>query len=526
MKKSLLTISFFFTCALIMAQTYHVGTDIQKRKVLLEEYTGLNCGHCPEGHLVAKTLLNSMPGQAFAVNIHTGSYAVPSSDEPDYRIDEGDSLAALFNVDSYPSGTINRTDFAGDGQYLLSRSDWVEGAGIINKKDAPVNLYVKSIYDGNTRILTVHVEGYFTADAQNADQHINVVLTQDYIKGYQNGSSEGSDYIHMHMLRAYISPLWGDAISNAKKGEYFSKDYTYTLPAAIKDVTLKPEDIRIIAFVTSGKTNVLNAEGGKPGYVNFGTEMAGEISTPDMPIGVHYGYNFFEIKLKNNSASETNTATFNVTVNDVTTEHTVNCTIDPFEQGLITVPATYEFTDKGKAKYSIQLTKMNGMDVTATALTGSFTKPIETANSVKVKFTTDCAASQNRFMLKDADGNIIKEYGPYKDGASNSVDEEITGLEEGKTYCFEITDSWGDGLFDTTNGSLITHTSANKLIDQFYRISGFGTRSFFKSTSATGITEMNTDKKHDTYIYTLDGRRVSHQTKGIYITGGKKIIER
>jgi hypothetical protein len=102
-----------FLCNVRMHRHIHVGTDVQKKNVLLEEYTGLNCGHCPEGHIVAKTLLNSMPGHAFAVNIHTGTFATPSSDEPDYRIAEGDSLGDYFKSEEagYPSASVNRYDF-------------------------------------------------------------------------------------------------------------------------------------------------------------------------------------------------------------------------------------------------------------------------------------------------------------------------------------------------------------------------------------------------------------------------------
>jgi hypothetical protein len=530
MKKILLSIIVLCFCAMSNAQTYTVGTDVQKKNVLLEEYTGLNCGHCPEGHIVAKTLLNSMPGHAFAVNIHTGTFATPSSDEPDYRIAEGDSLGDYFKSEEagYPSASVNRYDFDNEDFYLQGRSTWISSAETIRNQYAPVNLYVKSVYDGSNNTLTVHVEGYFTMKSQEADQRINVILTQDYIKGYQNGSSLSYDYIHMHMLRDFISPLWGDVIDSPAQGKYFSKDYTYVMPESINDVKLKQEDINVIAFVTVGKTDVQNVEGGKPEYVNYAEQMSGELSAPDIPIGVHYGYNYFEVKVKNNSSKQLTSAVFKVTVNDVTTEKTVECSVNPFELSQVIVPATYSFNEKGKAKYSITLIKMNDEAVTSDTLSGSFSKPIETNNTVQLKFTTDYKASQNRFMLKDGDGNIIKEYGPYEDGSSTAVDETINNLEEGKTYCFEITDSWGDGIFDGVSGSLITHTGAGKLIDQFYRISDFGTRSFFKSTTSDGIEDINKDNSNNHNIYTIDGRKVNNGSanlqKGIYIKDGKTVV--
>ena len=58
----------------------------------------------------------------------------------------------------------------------------------------------------------------------------------------------GDEYVHRHMLRGFITPLWGDTLDTAKQGTYFARDYTITLPEAIKDVTVKAEDIEVIAL--------------------------------------------------------------------------------------------------------------------------------------------------------------------------------------------------------------------------------------------------------------------------------------
>jgi len=49
-------------------------------------------------------------------------------------------------------------------------------------------------------------------------------------------------------------------------------------------------------------------------------------------------------------------------------------------------------------------------------------------------------------LLKDADGNTLREFGPYQDGVSATYEETVEGLDEGKTYCIEILDSAGDGF--------------------------------------------------------------------------------
>ena len=513
-------------CSVASAQpAYTVPTTVSKKKILLEEFTGANCFWCSEGHKMAKYLLRAFPDSAYVVNIHTGGYAPTTGYEGGFRIAEGDSIGREFNADEagYPSGMVNRHDF---GQYTLSRSLWRDAAEILHAEDAPVNLQVRSAYDGQTGKLTVHVEGYFTAAKQAADQRLNVIWTQDDIIGYQNNGGRGDDYHHQHMLRGFISPLWGDVISNARQGEYFSKDYEMTLPEDVKGVKALPEDIQVIGFITTGRDEVLNVDGGKPSYSNYAESEAGELYVPDMTIGTRYGFNFFETYLKNHSTRVITSATFDVTVNGITTETTIDCQIGQFEtSGILHVPANLTFAEKGKTKYEVKLTKLNGVPVEGSSISGGFQAPIYTNSSVKVQIATDFKSSDNLFRLLDGDGNVLKVYGPFDDGKQSVVEEEISNLEEGKTYCIEIYDETGDGLLEGAKGYLITRTGTNKLIDQIYTISNFGTRSFFTvNTEAVGISHTETSADESAKdVYDLSGRRVdSPRARNIYIIGKEK----
>ena len=520
MKKGLLLFASvcMFSVGAWAQVTYQVGTDIQKKKVLLEEFTGIHCGWCPEGHKVSKRLLKAYPNESFAINIHEGHYSVPNGGEPDYRTAEGDSLGVLFNSSEagYPSGTVNRETLS--GRYLTSRSNWIPLAQYYTQQDAPVNLFVKSEYDGNTGILNIHIEGYYTGDVPEGTQTLNVCWTQDDILGPQNEGGLGDAYSHQHMLRAYITPIWGDTLKEAAKGQYFSRDYQYTLPEKVVATPVKPEDINVIAFVTTNKVSIENVEGGKPIYTNYNETPCGEIKAPDMPIGTRYGYNFFDAYLKNKSSQHVTSATFDVTVNGVTESKIIDCDINQFSSAAIRIPATMQYADKGKTKYSVVLTQLNGTDVPKDTLSGSFQRPAYTTTTVKIELKTDKTASQDQFLLKDADGNIIKEYGPFEDGKVETINDEVT-LEEGKTYCFEITDSWGDGLQEGSKGSLIVRSGTGRLIDQFYTISNYGLRSFFTVDTAAGIKDItSTPSSRTSTLYTIDGRQATTANRsGIYI---------
>ena len=501
-----------------LAQTdYQVSTEVQKKKVLLEEFTGIHCGWCPEGHKISQRMLKGMAGQAYAINIHAGSYSEPNGGEPDYRTPEGDSLSVLLNSAEagYPCGTINREAY--DGHTLYSRSLWIPLAQYYNEQDAPVNLYVKSVYDGETGQLTVHVEGYYTAQPSAGTHTLNVCWTQSDILGPQNGGGVGDAYSHQHMLRDYVTPLWGDTLL-AAQGQYFVRDYVYTLPQAVGPAAVKPEDISVIAFVTTDKVGIENVEGGKPLYTHYNETPCGELKGPDMPIGTRYGYNYFDLYLKNKSSQRLTSATFDVTVDGITEEQTVSCDIDQFSTGAVRIPATLRYAAKGKTKYSVVLTGLNGTEVTRDTLSGGFQKPAYTNTTVRFQITTDTQASQNQFLLKDADGNVVKEFGPYADGKVETYTETAT-LEEGKTYCMEITDSWGDGMLSGGKGALVVRSGNNRLIDQFYTITGYGVRSFFTVDTAAGIQNLpsHTEAAADTECYTIDGRPATQAPRGLYL---------
>ena len=96
----------------LMAQSI-VGTDPENKNVVLEEFTGLNCGYCPDGHVIAQGIYDQHPNDVVLVNVHVGSFAAPSAGQPDYRTPWGAALDGQAAVAGYPAGTVNRHLFPG-----------------------------------------------------------------------------------------------------------------------------------------------------------------------------------------------------------------------------------------------------------------------------------------------------------------------------------------------------------------------------------------------------------------------------
>ena len=452
------------------ANAYEVATEVQKKNVLLEVFTGIHCGNCPDGDVYTDNLLTVQPEHIFAIDIHSGHYAVPSTGQPDYRIDAGETIdleMGAYNY-GYPGAAINRRHFPGASLLVLGRGEWVKRSKSIHAEDAPVNLHLSGVFDGITRELRVTVEGYYTQPVEHNENFLNVALIQDNIYGYQSGATDRDNYNHRHMLRAYLTPLWGDTLSAPQQGAYFSREYTYIVPQTIKDIPVKAEDLEIIAFVSADKREVLNVTGKKPEYIHYNKLVAATIQAPKQAIASRYGYNFFDIRLKNESDRAITSAAFKVTVNG--NEQAVNwlgeiASFHTLSLRLAVEP--YSILSQNN-EYQIQLLALNGENVSGNVLQGSFNAPAETTPEIQAEIKTDSCADENTFIIRNRNGEIVHEFGPYPPGVIATYNDTVN-LEPSEIYCFEITDSWGDGIM-YTRGSYKLYRDNRVLFAQNYEV--------------------------------------------------------
>ena len=132
------TLSLLFLSVIMFSQTI-VSTEIENKNVILEEFTGIHCGYCPDGHAIAQGILDNHRNDAFVINIHTGGYATPSGAEPDFRTEFGSSIAGQSGLTGYPSGTVNRHVFSGSST-AMGRSSWVNASNQILAQQSYVNV--------------------------------------------------------------------------------------------------------------------------------------------------------------------------------------------------------------------------------------------------------------------------------------------------------------------------------------------------------------------------------------------------
>jgi hypothetical protein len=481
----LLGLSEVFFCYQLHAQ--EVSTEVQKKNILLEEFTGIHCVYCPEGHKIANNLTAAQEGKVYTIAIHSGSFAQPGTGEPDYRIAEGEAIDRYFQVSGYPAGVVNRKAVTLNGQLLspvLNRGNWTKAAKEVHKEDAPVNLWMNAAFDGPSRTLTVDVEAYYTADSDSAENFMNIVLTQSNIIGPQTGGLMSDNYVHRHQLKAFVTPLWGDTIHQPQLGEYFTKRYVYTLPEAVNAVPLNAEDIEVLAFVTAGKGDVLNVIAEKPSYSNYTKPRKITLSAPKEGYSSTYAFNFFDVNVKNESHYLLTSIDFNVNINAETQPVTWTGSIPAYQSQLVRlVVEPYEILEKNT--FEIQALKVNEVAVSNTLLSGTFNKPFEATSRIYAEIKPDNYADENSYTIKDRNGEIVYTFGPYPVG-SNKLQKDTLDLEAKQIYCFEVSDSWSDGI---NGGYVKLNGSDATLFAQSINIPPFGDRIFFATVlpDPTGI---------------------------------------
>lgn len=229
----------------------------QKRNVILEDFTGVQCVNCPDGHTIAASIINSYPaGRVVVVAMHSGHLLTNpySFGHYDFRTTEGDDIENLVGpISSKPIGDIDRKLFAGETTIPVGRAKWVGYVAQDMLDSVPkVQMKMESQYTDATRILSLGVTlQYSTAITNNLN--LSVMLTESGMiepqLGGPNGGATGIDtfYVHRHVLRDMITPSTGMPVIGTKTPGHATK---YMLPDFTIPASWNADSVKIVSLIT------------------------------------------------------------------------------------------------------------------------------------------------------------------------------------------------------------------------------------------------------------------------------------
>ncbi len=477
-KKIPLILLLLFTLNAI-SQTI-VSTSTENRNVVLEEFTGIHCVWCPEGHAIAQALQNNNPEDVFLINIHEGFFANPGSGEPDFRTPFGTAIAnqAFGNEDHfYPSGTVNRHLFSGSNT-ILGREFWTSRANQILDMNSYVNVAVEADIDVQANEITVHVEAYYTSDSPESSNLLNVALLQNNTKGPQTGGDMGDQYNHMHRLVHLITGQWGESISPTTTETFIDETYTYTIPADYNGVPVEIADLELVAFITETHQEIPSGSGCFPTYSNF--EFANDAYLITIiEIDDQCGFDIApKVTIQNVGGDDLTSIEITYSVNGGDSEtYTWNGLLTSLQKETIELPDISYTID---AVNILTVSLENDDNNTNNSTTANFDNAIETTSTVYMILNTSNNGAQCTWTITNFAGDILYNGGPYEN--NQNIQETFTLPIE--CYEFNIMNSAGNG-----GGSIVVYDSDNNIILGSSGNYDYGVSSYFTTNGTLGISD-------------------------------------
>lgn len=208
-----------------------------KRTSLLIEYSGWQCVNCPTAAEEAHRLKELYGEELVVVVMHPESNPnTRHNNKPalNYTCPEADSIYIMMggtNTTPFPTGNVNMVKDETKG-YFNDYDKWATLVSQAYANPKPVLLSQES-YEKDTNVLSIAVD-ITNLDTVAMDATLQVWLTEDEVIGSQK-KPEGTDkeYAHNHLLRASISPIWGNKLSiDAHMTQQVV--YEYTLPEKVE----------------------------------------------------------------------------------------------------------------------------------------------------------------------------------------------------------------------------------------------------------------------------------------------------
>ena len=454
MKKLFISLVICCVVSVLQAQTF-VSTTPANKNVILEEFTGRNCTNCPGGHKKSAEITAANKDRAFLINIHAGVLSPTAT--PNYNTSFGTAIHNQLAVGNYPSAVVNRHPFPGRySTSLFADFDSLrKNVDTVLSQRSCVNVAAQSTIDLASRELIVNVEVFYTSSSSKSTNKLNVVLVQNNILGPQEGKENnpsevvGSQYRHQHMLRHILTGNWGENITTTTAGSFIKKQYTYTIPEHLNNITYELLDLEVIVFVAEGEREIISgAKSSMSYFINAPyIHESKEIET----------YQCNQVRMEHLVKNQWS----NKAVTSLDFEYTYGGDTYPFAwtgniaagggTAIIQSPLI-PITSGTTLPVAIRLVANNGEPAEAAANISevSFRKtPYNvTSNPLVFKFVTDRYASDCSFKFFNNEGTVLQQDGHWANlqSADTTVRIFTLNLTNDGCYKLEVYDTAGNGV--------------------------------------------------------------------------------
>lgn len=257
--------------------TVFSDTNENRRRIILEEFTGHKCPNCPEGADIAEQIKIDHPEDFLSVAVHnSGAFSKVDISNPDhpypsnFETETGEKMRIKYQYSSFPGGMLNRTEI--NGSVKVDYSKWTQEVNALiadpDYMSPRFKLDLVNIYNSKLGERSVRVR-YKVSCLQNVTGNIAIAayVTESHIIAPQtdNRLSESyvADYEHNHVLRVGF-PNNGDGktvLTNPKIGDVAEViSDNEEICVSLSDDWV-PENMEVIVFLFDSDTGeILHVE--------------------------------------------------------------------------------------------------------------------------------------------------------------------------------------------------------------------------------------------------------------------------
>jgi hypothetical protein len=470
MKRLLLWCTAICFTSSVFSQTI-VSTSPENRSVILEEFTGVNCGFCPDGHAIANSIKANYPDDFFIINVHAGGFANPGPGQPDFRTVFGDAIDAQALASGYPAGSISRTVFPAysqnPGGTAMGRGSWANATNQLVTQSSYLNVGVEAEINTDTNIITVHVEAYYTGNSPVSSNKLNIALLQNNTLGPQSGGGMGNSYPHMHRLVHMLTGIWGDDITTTTQGTFIDRTYSYIIPSDYNGISadVNTADFEVVAFIAEGQQNIISGDGAVATFTSGLLNNDVMLNSIEEPGIICSGELSPKVEIYNIGTSTLSSLDFSYSVNGESPQNFTWTGSLP-SLGITEIELSeIQFNVQDSNEVVVTLSNDDDNINNSKSIGFSYTNETYVTSSVNLSISFDSYPQETTWEILDSSGGEVHSGGPYNGQAGQTLSLNNLGLADDDCYTFNIYDAYGDGIccgwgsgsysLTTSNGDVI-----------------------------------------------------------------------
>lgn len=223
------------------------------KKNLIEEFTGQDCGYCPDGmDAIHQFMANDTN---WVLLLHHYGY-----NEDHFSVSGSKTITSALGVSGAPNMTINRakTKYYGSQSAVVFHPGYLEYTKKTQFETTTyASIVIDNTYDAATRELRVRVSGAISK-ADYPQLYLTVVVKESGMVDYQQDNYKTyagwQEFRHANAVRAFLTPAKGEEV-NVNGNRRYSAVYSVTL-----DNKWVAENCMVVAFLSESFKPVVQAE--------------------------------------------------------------------------------------------------------------------------------------------------------------------------------------------------------------------------------------------------------------------------